>query len=107
MLRIAALASSVVASIADRLALEQPGLDEPLLHPREDGPVRLQIDQPPRPRNRRMIGRRFVQRQPQKTADRQRVGRPPGDPAFRVDALEVADQQQPEVAARASGSAGP
>ena len=44
----------------DRLALEQPGLDEPLLHPREDGAVRLQIDQAPRPRNRRMIGRGLV-----------------------------------------------
>ena len=34
----------------------------------------------------------------QKAADRQRVRRAPRNPAFRVDAFEVADQQQAEVA---------
>ena len=82
----------------DGLALQTAGLDESLLHPRKDGPVRLQIDQAPRARNRRMIGRRLVHGQPQKAADRQRVRRAPRNPAFRVDAFEVADQQQAEVA---------
>ena len=41
--------------------------------PAKDGPVRLQIDQAPRARNRRMIGWRLVHGQPQKAADRQRV----------------------------------
>src|ERR1700680_1339443 len=38
--------------------------------------------------------------QPQETADRERIGRAPGDAAFRVEAFEVTDQQQPEVAPR-------
>ena len=57
----------------DGLTRQPAGLDESLLHPRKDGPVRLQIDQAPRARNRRMIGRRLVHGQPQKAADRQRV----------------------------------
>ena len=36
--------------------------DESLLHPRKDGPVRLQIDQAPRARNRRMIEYELVDR---------------------------------------------
>jgi hypothetical protein len=47
-----------------------------------------------------VIGRGLVQPQPQETADRERIGRAPGDAAFRIEALEVADQQQPEVAPR-------
>ena len=82
----------------DGLTLQTAGLDESLLHPRKDGPVRLQIDQAPRARNRRMIGWRLVHGQPQQAADRQRVRRAPRHPAFRVDAFEVADQQQAEVA---------
>jgi hypothetical protein len=82
----------------DRLPFEQLRLDEPFLHPRKDDAVRLQINQAPSPRNRRVIGWGIVHRQTQKTADRQRIHGPPRDPAFRVDALEVAEQQQPEVA---------
>ena len=82
----------------DGLTRQPAGLDESLLHPRKDGPVRLQIDQAPRARNRRMIGWRLVHGQPQKAADRQRGRRAPRHPAFRVDAFEVADQQQAEVA---------
>jgi hypothetical protein len=78
----------------DRFPVQQPGVDEPLQHPREDRPVRLHVNQAPGPRNRRMIGRGVVHGQAQKTADRQRVRRPPRDPAFRVDPLEVAEQQQ-------------
>ena len=47
-----------------------------------------------------MIGRRLVQRQPQEAAERERIGRAPGDAAFCVEAFEVTDQQQPEVAPR-------
>ena len=84
----------------DGLTLEQPRLHQPDLHPREHRAVRLEVDQAPRPGNRRVIGRGLVQRQPQETADRERIGRAPGNAAFRVEALEVADQQQPEVAPR-------
>ena len=60
----------------------------------------LDIDQPPRARNRRVIRRRFIQREVQELANRERVCGAPGDAALRIDALEVADQQQPEVHAR-------
>jgi hypothetical protein len=45
--------------------------------------VRLNIDQTTRPRNRRMIGRRVRQHQPEKLAQRERVGGPPRDRALR------------------------
>ena len=38
------------------------------------------------------------QHQAEKLAQRKRIGRPPPDRALRVEALEIADQQQPEVA---------
>ena len=97
MLRIVAFASSVVASMGHRLALEQPCLSEPLLDPCKDGSMGLEIDQPPRARNRRVIRRRFIQREVQKLANRERVRRAPGDAALGIDALKVADQQQPKV----------
>ena len=40
---------------------------------------------------------RFIQREVQKLANRERVRGTPGDAELRVDALEVADQQQPKV----------
>ena len=98
MLRIAAFRLERRGVNRDGLTRQPAGLDESLLHPRKDGPVRLQIDQAPRARNRRMIGWRLVHGQPQKAADRQRVRRAPRNPAFRVDAFEVADQPQAEVA---------
>ena len=58
------------------------------LRPCEDGAVALEVDDAPRPGNRRMIRRRLGHRQPQKSAYRQRVARAPGDPAFRVDPFE-------------------
>ena len=42
----------------------------------------------------------FVEAQAQEAAQRQRIGGPPRDAALRIDALEVPDQQQPEVGAR-------
>jgi hypothetical protein len=85
---------------ADSLALDQAGVRQPLQHPGEDSLVRLDIDQAAGAGNRRMVRRRFQQRQTEKVAQCKRIGGPPGDRAFRVQALEVADQQQPEVAAR-------
>ena len=84
----------------DGLALEQSRLDQPLLDPREDRAMGLQIDRASRARDRRVIGGRLVQRETQERADRQRVARAPGDPPFRIDPFEVADQQQPEIAPR-------
>ena len=88
------------------LAAEQARFRQPLLNPREDRPMGVEIDQPSRARNRRVIGRRFIQRQVQELANRERVRRAPSDAALRVDALEVAHQQQPEVhAGRQTGTA--
>ena len=47
-----------------------------------------------------VVGRGLVQREVQKLADAQRVGGAPRDRPFRVQAFEVAEQQQPEIAAR-------
>jgi hypothetical protein len=55
----------------DRPALEQPRLHQPDLHPREHRAVGLEINQAPRPGNRRVIGRGLIQPQPQETADRE------------------------------------
>ena len=85
---------------AHRLAADQAGVGQPLEHPREHCPVRLQVHPPPRARYRRMVRRRLVQRDVQELPQAQRVGGPPRDRPFRIQALEVAEQQQPEVAAR-------
>ena len=47
-----------------------------------------------------MVRRGLVQRDVQKLPQAQRIRRPPRDRPFRVQALEVAEQQQPEVAPR-------
>ena len=85
MLRKAAFASRVVASIPDRLPLHEIGRRQHRQNPREDGPVRLQIDQPARARDRRGLGRRFVKAQPQKAVQGERIGGAPGDAALRID----------------------
>ena len=100
MLRSAAFASNVVASMPTVLPFDQARVREPLQHPREDRLVRLEIDQAARARNRRMIRRRLRQHQPEKLAQRKRIRRTPRDRALGVQAFEVADQQQPEVASR-------
>jgi hypothetical protein len=43
-----------------------------------------------------MIGRRALQSNPEEVTQRERVGRSPRDPAFRIEAFKVANQQQPE-----------
>ena len=45
-----------------------------------------------------MIRRLLGQGEPQERADGQRVARAPGNPTFRLDPFEVAEQQQTEVA---------
>ena len=47
-----------------------------------------------------MVGRCLVQLAIQEVADTQRVGGPPGDGPFRVQAFKVPEQQQPEVPPR-------
>src|SRR2546428_6738243 len=57
----------------------------------------VQIDQPPRARDRRVVRRVLVQRNAHKAPQRQRVRQPPGNTAFRPDGLEIPDQQRPKV----------
>jgi hypothetical protein len=83
----------------DGLAFQQAGLDQPLLHPGKYGAMGFHVDQAPRPRNRRVVGRRLVKRQPNETADGQGIGGTPCDAALRVDAFEVSDEQQSEILA--------
>ena len=52
------------------VALDQIRSRQHLQDPREDGPMRLHVDQPARPRDRRMLGRRLVEAQPQEAAER-------------------------------------
>ena len=81
-------------------ALDQIGGRQHLEDPREDGPMRLHVDQAPCPRNRRVLGWRFVEAQPQEAPEREGIGGAPRNPALRINAFEVADQQQAEVRAR-------
>jgi hypothetical protein len=99
MLRSAALAYSVVASMPTVLPVTNPA-SAPLQHPCEHRLVRLEIDRATRAGNRRMIRRCVRQHQPEELAQRKRVGRTPRDGALRVQPFEVPDQQQPDVAAR-------
>ena len=47
-----------------------------------------------------MVGRLLIKRHAQELPQAQAVGTSPGDATLAVDALEVADQQHPEVHAR-------
>src|ERR1022692_5211837 len=62
--------------------------------------MRVHIDQSSRARDRRVVRRVLVQRNAHKAPQRQRVRQPPGNPALRPDALEIANQQRPEIDAR-------
>ncbi len=86
----------------ERFPFDQPGDPQTLKHPREHRPMDVQIDQSPPPRYRRMIRRRLGQRQTQKPAHSRRVRRPPRHVAFRLQAFEVAKQQQTEILSRPS-----
>ena len=68
--------------------------------------MRFEIDQTACPRNGRVIGRRVLQADPDEITQGQRIRRAPRDATLRVNAFEVADQQQPEVdAGRQAGPA--
>ena len=84
----------------NRLPLEKSRLPQSFLDPAEHLTVRLNIDQSPRPRDRRMIRRLLLQTQTQEAPHRQRVCRSPGHPPLGVQSLEVAHHQKAEVAAR-------
>jgi DNA-binding transcriptional LysR family regulator len=81
----------------NRFSFDQPCGPEALQHPRKDRPMRLERDQAPSPRNRRMVRWVVFQADAQEIPQRQRIGRTPSDAALRVNAFEVPDQQQPEV----------
>ena len=84
----------------NRVPLHQVGVRQPLQHPREHRLVRLDVDQPARARQGRMVRRRLVQRKVQELPDAQRIGRAPRDGPLRVQACKIAEQQQSEIAPR-------
>ena len=100
MLRIAAFASSVVASIPDRRALKHARRDEALLHPGEHGAMRLDVNQSPGSGDRRVVRHILVHGDAQEAPNRQRVRRAPGDAPLRVNAFKVPHQQRAKVDAR-------
>ena len=100
MLRNAALASSVVASMPTVVPRTRPGVGQPLQHPREDRLVGLQVDPPSRSRYRRMVRRRLVQRDVQELPQAQRIGHPAARSPVPSPGLDVAEQQHPDLAAR-------
>ena len=105
MLRSAAFASRVVASDAERLAMEQPSVGHAQQDPREHGLMGLQINQAARARNRRVIRRSHVQAEAEKLPQGQRIRRAPSNPPFGIDALEIPNQQQPEIDGRGQARA--
>ena len=71
----------------------------------EDLLMRFDVDQSAGAREGGMIGAAFVESDSRKVADTERIGGPPGDTAFGIDALEIADEEDAEGDAR--GEAGP
>jgi hypothetical protein len=57
----------------------------------------FEINQPTRPGNGRVVGRRVFQTDAQEVAQGEGVRRPPRNTAFGVDALKIANQQQAKV----------
>ena len=82
---------------ADRLPLHKPRFSRPLQNPREHRDVRLDVDQPTRSGQRRVVRRRLGHIQVQEGPQTQRVRHPPRNPAFGRQSLEVADEQHPEI----------
>src|ERR1039457_2334848 len=62
--------------------------------------MRLHIDQPPCPRDRRVIRRLLVKPDSQKPPQPERIRRSPRDPALRIDSFKIPNQQQPEIDSR-------
>ena len=85
---------------ADPVALDQPVLGQALEHPGEDRLVHLERQPRAGLAQPGVVGHRLGGAQAQELAERQAVGAAPLQAALAVDALEVADQVHPEVAAR-------
>src|SRR3984893_6811826 len=97
MLRIAALASSVVASIATVFPLSNPASTRRCCT--QVNTTRC-VSRSISRRVREIVewsGTRFVQGDAEEAADRQRIRGAPRDAAFRIDAFKVANQQQTEI----------
>ena len=75
----------------DRLAFDQAGLAESLQHPRENGAMCFEINQPTRAGDRRMVWWRVFEPHAQKVAQREGIPGTPRDAALRVNALEIAN----------------
>src|ERR1019366_4294056 len=65
--------------------------------------MRLHIDQPPCPRDRRVIRRLLVKPDSQKPPQPERIRRSPSDPALRIDSFKIPNQQQSEIDSRHQG----
>ena len=100
MLRMAALASSVVASIPIVCPRTSWASASRCRDPREHGLVGLQVNQAAGARQRRMVRRGLMEIDIQEGADTQRIGRAPCDRALRVQAFTIPEQQQPARPAR-------
>ena len=85
---------------AHRAPHHQRGVGQSLQHPGKHRLVGLEVNQATGARQRRVIRRGLVEGEVQKRANAQRVGGAPRDRSFRVQTLKVAEQQQPEIAAR-------
>src|ERR1019366_9206568 len=81
----------------DPLPLQQSAIGQHAQHPGEYFAMRVQIDQPPRARDRRVVRRILVQRDAHETPQCQRVCQTPSNAALRSDALEIPDQQSPKI----------
>ena len=87
---------------ADRFPFDQAGRAQALQHPCEDRDVfRDQSTGACAKSSSGPAVRSSVR--PRGSAQRERVRRTPRDAALRIDALEVADQQQPEIGTGTSG----
>ena len=105
MLRMAALASRVVASTPMVLPFSNPrAAITRSTNPKTCSCVSTAISRRVREKGR-LIGAALVESNAQKVADTERIGGPPGDAAFGIDAFEIADEEGAEGDGR--GEAGP
>jgi hypothetical protein len=85
---------------AHGFAFQQAPIRQHAQNPQEHFAVRFHIDEPPGSGDGGVIRGSLVQTDPQKLTQAQRIGGPPRDPPFRVDAFKVPNQQQAEVRSR-------
>ena len=83
-----------------RPAPHQARVGELLPHPGEHRRMGLDAQQPPRPRDRRVVGRRRRRRQTQERPQTQRIGRTPRHRPLRVEAFDIPHPQQPDITPR-------